>query len=177
MSRSRYQDGDPRILIEHGKHGESYYWVPTLELLDAAALELLREKMQYDLTPLSDADREAMAEYRVDAELTDEQIAALPGSYDIKAEAEKKRSYAQSNLKWYEDREKEYEQAVELAALSSTIRTEKRKQRDDTVKTVRYSAAWRFLDEITDGDEYGRLSLEYPRVVEPSTTTAVTVDA
>lgn len=167
----KFIEGTPRILIEYGKHGERFWFVPTLETLDAAALDLLRAKMDYDLTPLSDRDLEYMDEYRADADLTDKQIAALPGSFDIKAAAERKRKYAQTNLAWYEDRRAEYLRAEELAARTSTIAERPRTLSTGEMIQERFSETWRFLEQITDGEEYGRLELEYPKVVEPSTTT------
>ena len=139
-----------QVLIEHGKHRDLFWDASTLELLDAAALEIIRARIDYGYICTPSTAR--LADMQADAAITDEQIAAMPGSFNVKAALEERRKLARGNLRRYEQDLTAFTAAQTLAQQSTTIGTHPR-----TGKS--FSHAWVWLENNSDG-EYEEVELE-----------------
>lgn len=112
-----------RILVWNDKHGDYFYAADTLEQLDAACRQIIKQRLDqgYFWNPDRDVDTALVEAKRADASVTDEEIAALPGGYEVKAEAEKARNRARATIKNYEDEWADTREARDILAADTSL--------------------------------------------------------
>ncbi len=99
-----------RILVEHGKHGTSYYDATDDDKLARACLYIMRRGFEDGWYAAPDETRIAQLMVQDAAALTDDQINALP-SENLKRTARQERSNTRNNLRWYEGQKDWYSAA------------------------------------------------------------------
>jgi hypothetical protein len=129
-----------RILVAREKHATRYFDASTEEALFAAALKLLRERMNPSYGYIR-APGKAAGWYKSADILTDEQIAALPNDA-LKAQADKARRDARSM-------KNQYEEALVMWGMAQAARENKDGR-----------AAWQVL-QMREDYEYEGVRFEY----------------
>lgn len=147
------------ILIWHGKHGDAYYDASTPEAREASAVQILEEWTQpnYSWVPEPEDPMKHIQYSGIDMEqanLTDEQIAALP-TETLRKDAQRHKDSLARRISNYEAEKEDYILLMRVVAGERPLMPWRRRRKDTTDEEwaeIVERLAEKFPDAVVEGD-------------------------